>query len=243
MLATTVRAEPVRTAQESGIIPQDLNSMWSSLVEDASSAVEMITTGGQVVFANDYSIWFHSKSNLRQPLVGRMLKEFLPEAIADERLKLIQEACLSGKPMAIEGMLRGRLVRTVYRPLPQRHGTGQCVLAVTRICTEQASNRMGTSRMTVRKAKFHDHGDLGRLTARELEILKLIGIGLSTSEIAAKLGRSVKTIEWHRVALGEKMGITNRVELARIAIAAGIVWLDTDTLPEESEPAGTEVVA
>jgi DNA-binding NarL/FixJ family response regulator len=97
--------------------------------------------------------------------------------------------------------------------------------------------------MTVRKAKCHDHGELGRLTARELEILKLIGIGLSTSEIAAKLGRSVKTIEWHRVALGEKMGITNRVELARIAIAAGIVWLDTDTLPEESEPAGTEAVA
>ena len=45
------------------------------------------------------------------------------------------------------------------------------------------------------------------------------------------------------MALGEKMGITNRVELARIAIAAGIVWLDTDTLPEESEPAGTEAVA
>ncbi len=237
MLATTVRAEPVRTAHDVGIIPQDLHSMWASLVEDSSGAVEMITTGGQVVFANDYAVLFHAKGLQRQPLVGRVLKEFLPEAIADERLRLIQEACLSGKPMAIEGMLRGRLVRTVYRPLPQRHGTGQCVLAVTRTCTEQASNRMGTSRMTVRRAKFHDYGELSRLTAREMEILKLIGIGLSTSEIAAKLGRSVKTIEWHRVALGEKMGITNRVELARIAIAAGIVWLDTDTLPEETATA------
>jgi DNA-binding CsgD family transcriptional regulator len=243
MLATTVRAEPVRSSHDVGIIPQDLHSMWACLVEDASGAVEMITSGGQVVFANDYAIWFHSPSTQRQPLVGRMLKEFLPEAIAQERLKIVQEACLSGKPIAVEGMLRGRLVRTVYRPLPQRHGTGQCVLAVTRICTEQASTRIVASRMTVRKAEFHDYGDLSRLTARELEILKLIGIGLSTSEIAAKLGRSVKTIEWHRVALGEKMGITNRVELARIAIAAGIVWLDTDTLPEVSQPGGTEAMA
>jgi DNA-binding NarL/FixJ family response regulator len=56
--------------------------------------------------------------------------------------------------------------------------------------------------------------------------LKLIGIGLSTADIARRLERSVKTVEWHRVSLGEKLGVTNRVELARIAIAAGLVSLD-----------------
>jgi DNA-binding NarL/FixJ family response regulator len=49
---------------------------------------------------------------------------------------------------------------------------------------------------------------------------------MSTIDIAKHLGRSVKTIEWHRVSLGEKLGVVNRVELARIAIAAGMVSLD-----------------
>ena len=46
-------------------------------------------------------------------------------------------------------------------------------------------------------------GTLSSLTNRELQILQLIGDGLSTQEIADKLHRSVKTIEWHRVASTE----------------------------------------
>ena len=61
-----------------------------------------------------------------------------------------------------------------------------------------------------------------------MEILRLIGEGLSTSEIAENLHRSVKTVEWHRVSLGNKLGVTNRVELARIAISAGLVTLKND---------------
>jgi hypothetical protein len=241
MLATSIRPESARVLSDGGrpapqanLTPQDLPAMWASLVEDASSGVDIISASGTVLFANEYSTWFHTKGTSISSLAGHSLREFLPEAMATERLRIIQEVCSGGKPIALDGMVRGKLVRTVYRPLPQRTGGGACVLAVTRVCTEQASNRLGSRQVAVRTAKHHDHGELGKLTARELEILRLIGIGLSTSEIAEKLGRSVKTVEWHRVALGEKLGITNRVELARIAIAAGIVWLDTDTLPNEA---------
>lgn len=64
------------------------------------------------------------------------------------------------------------------------------------------------------------------MTAREREVLIHIGRGLSTAEIASTLGRSTKTVEWHRVSLGNKLGITNRVELARIAIRAGVTALE-----------------
>ena len=50
-----------------------------------------------------------------------------------------------------------------------------------------------------------------------------IGEGLSTSEIASRLHRSVKTIEWHRASLGTKLKAANRVELARHAIKLGLV--------------------
>jgi len=61
------------------------------------------------------------------------------------------------------------------------------------------------------------------LTPRELEVLALIAEGSSLAEIAQKLNRSHKTIESHRLALGRKLQASNRVALARIAIASGLV--------------------
>ena len=61
------------------------------------------------------------------------------------------------------------------------------------------------------------------LTEREIEILTLIASGLSTAEIASKLGRSVKTIETHRTHLGRKLGIRNVADLTRYAIRYGYI--------------------
>lgn len=63
------------------------------------------------------------------------------------------------------------------------------------------------------------------LTRREREVLELIGRGLSLPEIAERLYRSQKTIESHRLSLGKKLGMSNRVELARFAIQAGLAPL------------------
>lgn len=65
------------------------------------------------------------------------------------------------------------------------------------------------------------------LTPRQREVLALIGQGLSTAEIARRLYRTVKTIESHRLMLGKRLGARNRVELARIAIQAGLTDLTT----------------
>ncbi len=64
---------------------------------------------------------------------------------------------------------------------------------------------------------------LGQLTPREHEVLVLIGQGLSLPQIAAKLFRSLKTIQSHRQSLGRKLNAHNAVELARIAFAEGLV--------------------
>lgn len=48
------------------------------------------------------------------------------------------------------------------------------------------------------------------LTPRELEILILLARGLSNAKIAARLHRSVRTIEHHVAALSEKLGAENR---------------------------------
>lgn len=68
------------------------------------------------------------------------------------------------------------------------------------------------------------------LTPREREILTLIAEGDSLAEIAQKLSRSLKTIESHRLSIGRKLKAGNRVELAKIAIAHGLVALDANEI-------------
>lgn len=59
---------------------------------------------------------------------------------------------------------------------------------------------------------------LDRLSDRELEVFHLIGSGVRTREIAAKLGLSIKTIESYRAHLVRKLNLQDGVELVHYAI-------------------------
>jgi DNA-binding NarL/FixJ family response regulator len=61
------------------------------------------------------------------------------------------------------------------------------------------------------------------LTARELEVLKLIAEGYSGRQIAETLVISEKTVERHRANILEKLDMRARVELTRYAIRRGLV--------------------
>jgi DNA-binding NarL/FixJ family response regulator len=64
---------------------------------------------------------------------------------------------------------------------------------------------------------------LGNLTAREQQVLRMIGKGMTRTQIARELCRSPKTVDAHRSSIMEKMDIHDRVELARYAIREGLV--------------------
>lgn len=64
---------------------------------------------------------------------------------------------------------------------------------------------------------------LDSLTTREMEILRLIGKGMTRAEIAASIFRSPKTVDAHRISIMDKLDIHDRVELARFAIREGLV--------------------
>ncbi len=71
------------------------------------------------------------------------------------------------------------------------------------------------------------HGDerpptpLDALSAREVEILRLIGKGLSRIEIGKELSRSPKTIDGHQERMMKKLGVSARSELIKFAIREG----------------------
>jgi signal transduction histidine kinase/DNA-binding NarL/FixJ family response regulator len=62
-----------------------------------------------------------------------------------------------------------------------------------------------------------------RLTRREREVLRLIGQGLADKEIAAELGTSAKTTQFHVANLLDKLGAQNRTDAVRIAYARGLI--------------------
>jgi DNA-binding NarL/FixJ family response regulator len=53
---------------------------------------------------------------------------------------------------------------------------------------------------------------LERLTAREKEVLRLMAQGISSREIAAKLGISYTTVRTHIRSLGSKLGVHSKLE-------------------------------
>jgi DNA-binding NarL/FixJ family response regulator len=61
------------------------------------------------------------------------------------------------------------------------------------------------------------------LTARELEVVKLIAEAHTNRQIAEALKVSEKTVESHRGNVLAKLGMRDRVELARYAIRRGLV--------------------
>lgn len=59
---------------------------------------------------------------------------------------------------------------------------------------------------------------VGALTNRELEVLALIGKGLSSEAIAERLSLSLKTVEAHRGNIRAKLGLASKERLVEIAI-------------------------
>lgn len=63
----------------------------------------------------------------------------------------------------------------------------------------------------------------GRLSPRELEVLRLLAVGRSKKEVAKELHVSVKTVDNHTTNIMTKLDIHDRVQLARYAIREGLV--------------------
>ena len=61
------------------------------------------------------------------------------------------------------------------------------------------------------------------LTARELEVVKLIAEAQTNEQIDEQLVISRKTVERHRANILEKLGMRDRVELTRYAIRRGLI--------------------
>lgn len=65
---------------------------------------------------------------------------------------------------------------------------------------------------------------LSQPSERENEVLRLIALGYSNKEIAARMGLSIKTIEVHKANAMHKLNMRGRIDIVKFAVLQG--WLD-----------------
>ena len=61
--------------------------------------------------------------------------------------------------------------------------------------------------------------DRNDLTGRQQEVLRLIAVGCSAKDIANKLNISVRTAEFHRAAIMQRLGLHSTAQMTRYAIS------------------------
>lgn len=70
--------------------------------------------------------------------------------------------------------------------------------------------------------KYEEYTLLNKLSKRELDIIRLISLGLTDKEIAEKLKISIHTTKTHRKRIISKMGLKNTATLVKFAVENGI---------------------
>ena len=201
------------------IVDELMPPAWEALTQDAGVSVVLLDAKGKLLYANARAL-----AEFKLPaheVLGKCYSEFFAPELGAERLGYFQRVAETGTPIVIDHTFGGCRRRTSVRPFtPDASGTPR-LLMICRPAYDPDPAEVANAEMV--RAKNNDLGALASLTPRELEILYLIGQGLATADIAKQLHRSEKTVEWHRVSLGNKLGVSNRVELARIAIRCGLL--------------------
>jgi DNA-binding NarL/FixJ family response regulator len=108
----------------------------------------------------------------------------------------------------------------------KQEATERVLVALRRILNREiyVSDRVANKmlRQYVGAASPARRSPLDELSDRELEVLRLIGEGHSTRQIAENLHISVKTVESYQGHLKEKLGLKNSRELFQFAIQSAL---------------------
>lgn len=196
--------------------PQN-DPLWDALVHDSAAAVAVFDIDGHPLFGNPLYLRMVGVTSFDQ-VRGLSIEQRLGHEMAEERLPILREVIRTGKPVQIRDVRRGRALLGFLRKLPGY----DVALTTFRPADIPDWCDAHVTDMPVVAIKHVDTGALAALSEREKEILAFIGQGYTSAQIAKKLHRTIKTIEWHRSAIAKKLQTKDRVALAKLAIQAGL---------------------
>ena len=202
----------------------------------------LLTADGRYVYANQMAVNGIAETST-ESIKGKSLFDIAPKRWVEERIEYFNRAVQEDRPLIIIEVIEG--VRLSSRISPLNSGstgdTGNHVPLVLVTVEPIIATRLQwiQENASTDNVIFARHIDLGRLNIlsdREIEVLALMGQGYRTREIAEKLSRSISTINRHRESIGEKIGVTDRAKLIRLANIAVLQPEDAQRIRMELNP-------
>lgn len=140
--------------------------------------------------------------------------DLLPELVKSfPNLKVLIVTMHVDRAMADAAMLAG-----AHGFIPKEASAEELNDAITQVIQGKRYISPKIPRHTQRDGSAIDDPALDRLTPRHKQILRLLGEGKTSQQIADSLGVSHRTIEFHRASIRRALGITNEVGLLRYAV-------------------------
>ncbi|HTO73720.1 MAG TPA: response regulator transcription factor [Gemmatimonadales bacterium] len=102
--------------------------------------------------------------------------------------------------------------------VPKDAGTEELKVAISEVMAGRRFLSSLVPRRTSRTGTGPQQLGLNRLTPRQQEVVRLIGDGLSSAEIAEQLNLTVNTVAFHRKRIRQSLGIDSELGLVRYAL-------------------------
>lgn len=169
----------------------------------------------------------HICSNERVPLDmldARSLRAVLSTEVCSEWLRMIRIAALERRVASAIMILDGRGHEAMCSPHTLERDGGQRQVALLSLLPTApcASAHVVQPTGTRLLLKAHEWGHLESLSRCQLDTLRNVTMGLSNEEIARKICRTKRAVEWHIRSLNQQLGTSGRERLAMIGRDAGL---------------------
>jgi DNA-binding CsgD family transcriptional regulator len=208
--------------------------IWNVFTTDPATGVTLVSIDGEILYINEQSTRvFFDEPKDPDTIVGKSMYDIgFPQEWAKERIDLFHKMHESNESLLLRTIWHGKQQYSWMSPISgEPPEFNKRVLVITRrIPATEEANYLIEGEHEVVNSNIIRLGELESLTARELEVLALIGQGMSMKEIAAALFRSVKTMENHRESIGRKLKLTRRNQLACLAHVAGLRLEDSERI-------------
>lgn len=201
----------------------DAEWVWRALTIEPGAGIALVRADGFVIYANQTmcEIWTPTGEQTLE-MTGRNISEWYGPERTAEMLSVIKRVIEGGVPIVRRAIFRGRQIRSTHRAMDAPPGELGRDLVVSHYFTDDIAAPGEHAEYEMEDAPYADFGPLDVLTTRELEILALLGQGLTVNAVAQMIFRSPKTVENHRLSIGRKLKLSNRVQLAKLAFRAGL---------------------
>lgn len=216
--------------------------IWNAIISEPDTGVGIVSLEGQVLYLNPQAAQiYHGPDAKPADFIGKFWRDLHPPEWVEQRLKVLQRVRITGQPALMRTIWRGYQLHTWIHYIeaetpepteedgPDGAAMPERFLTITRrVPAEDGQEPIDSGKFDFVESEVADLGPLEPLSGRELEVLALVGQGLTLKEIASVLHRSFKTVDNHRQAIGAKLKLEDRVALAEVARRAGLTLRDAD---------------